>query len=431
MVSLRLSLFGALLVLAACDTAPAGGPDGGADGGLDGGGDGGWEEGPAPCVSWPSGSDVFALDPSGPLGHVSVSTASDGRHLWAAFARPDGETESGTDIELVRVGCDGTPDAPVRASTQKGPKQFSPALAVGAQGLIAAWHADNDDQPNNLTIRFRLFTANGLPRGDSALVLRSRYRGEASTGNAMMPAVAALPDGFAVAGIRALDDRPGFHAFVQRLDPAGTPRGDAVDAAYDDEDGASYPDVAATASGRILLAWNGSAGGPGVRRISVPPGFDLPSPLDPAGPFENRRGGQDPSIAAERGGERAYLALVAGEAGGSSILVRDATVMQGEVNHLVLGEAGRRDLLASIAASSTGGAVAWLRNFDDGQVLLAQSFTYQGGEFTPGLVVALRETDVSYRRPSITHLSGNTYFVAWIEGTWPEHRAMGRFVTLE
>lgn len=437
------SLFSALLVpllaltlFAACgpsngDGSENDGRDGGADDGGDGGDDrsdgGGEQDDVDVCDSWPESSAPFELDRFGP-GQYSVSAASDGEVLWVGYTRASQAGQGGIQAFGMRIGCDGTPGTPLLLSTAQGDPARGPAVAaVGAKRVLVGW-TENDSEQSRLLARYRVLKRDGTSLADTDSTLEPIVAGEKREGSFSSLSVGASSEGFVLAAEMSVAGLVPSRAVIQRLHPDGTPDGETVLADPVDERGQHYPAVAVEPSGRVHLAWETEQR---IYRSSLEPGADVFLPSPPVLAASNRVG-QWPSASASRddntdGVGAAWFAF----SSLSDVVVSDATNDSQPVRE-TFGETQRHDTLPTIAAGTNGGAVAWLRQFTGGSQVIVQRFASNGATMTVGPPVqASTGATASFRPPTITHLSGHTYFVAWIEGAGQDSYAIGRFVTLE
>ena len=184
-----------------------------------------------------------------PETQIHVTSAFDGEKLWMAWSVPnDWDT---FDIRLARMGCGGDVEVEPVTVTADPDNEVDPVLAISGDRLMVAWSAYTDT--GAIEIRYRIYDLDGTSRTEVTPLQASRD-GVLVTGNAILPALAAHPDGFVLAGSWGHEDAAAFQAFSVLLDADGVVQGDAIDAELDTEYGQTA--VSVTLSGDTpVLAW--------------------------------------------------------------------------------------------------------------------------------------------------------------------------------
>lgn len=191
---------------------------------------------------------VTEPDLSGPDTQIHGTSAFDGSGVWIAWSRPN--DSSTFDIWLTRLSCDGTTDVAPLAVTDSPDNELDPSIVASGDRLLVAWSTSTS---GGLGIRHRLYDLTGAPLTEPADLAASRD-GVPVTGNASSPRLAALSDGFLLAGFWGHDDATAFQAFSVELDLDGSVRGEAADAELDTDYGQTAVDVAVMDDAAIL-AW--------------------------------------------------------------------------------------------------------------------------------------------------------------------------------
>lgn len=438
----RLVLLAAAAALAGCGTGSGSNGDADADGEADGdgdadgrvdadpddGGDGG-VEGCRPDLA-PSGA--FEALPGVPDLQLHPAALFDGEAIWLAYALPEESGSGGFDVWAVRLDCRGERlGEPFLLNTEPGRSDLEVELALGAGGVLAAWTSDAGGG-TGMRIRYRLFTAAGEPLSGSDRALTSTRDGAPAPGNHMTPALAALPSGFLVAGMRANAESTAFECFGQRLDAAGALDGESwVGAPLEEGFRQADPSVAARSSGDAILAWQRDDNR-----------FDPPDPqpsvvewaAEGEASVQEGEGGAPALAATDTEPESIFLAMTIPDSRGTTIQLTDLAAPSAERPTLLLGESGRDDDGAFLALDPSGGAVAWLRHLSGYRnEVVVQGFRREGG----ALVVDAERVVVSDPPAwglyglGFTHVVGDTYFLAWVEGeTSQTLRVHSRFVTV-
>lgn len=376
------------------------------------------------CATWPESTSPFEIDPFGPA-QVAVSAASDGEVLWVGYTRASNLGQGGIQVFAVRIDCDGAPGEPMLLSTSEGdPARGSPVIAIAGERVMVAW-TENEPNLSRVLARYRVFDRSGEPLSSTDARFEPVINGEDRSGSFSNLSIAGWSDGFALA---AEMNAPGFsssRAVAQRLSPDGEAVGETLLVDHPlDMRAQRFPAVAVEPSGRLHLAWE--VGDKELRRSTLEPTAETFSPR-PSAPVLQDLGGQWPVAAASRDEDAAWFAFTSG----TQIVVSDAT-RYGAASRVVLGEVNAAQLLPAVAAGANGGAVAWLRQSGGRYAVWAQRFAWSGTSLVTGTPIQVSSGAQSgILRPSITHLSGDTYFVAWIEGGGGEGKVMGRIVTLQ
>lgn len=188
-------------------------------------------------------------DSEGPDTQIHGTATFDGAQIWVAWSRPNDFNTF--DIFLSQLGCDGSVLIDPIAVTQGEDNELDPVLSVSGEHLLIAWTAST--QSSSLAIRYRLYDLSGQPLTE-AITLAAERSGEVVTGNATLPRLAALPEGFVLAGSWGHEDAAGFQAFAVELNTDGSLRGEGQDAELDPDFSQTAVDVTVH-EGSTVLAW--------------------------------------------------------------------------------------------------------------------------------------------------------------------------------
>ena len=188
-------------------------------------------------------------DRNGPDTQIHGTSTFDGAQIWVAWNRPNDFNTF--DIFLSRLDCDGSVELEPIAVTEGEDNELDPVLAVSGEHLLVAWIAS--PQSSGLTIRYRLYDLDGQPVTD-ATTLAAERNGAVVTGNATLPRLAALPEGFVLAGSWGHEDADGFQAFAVEINPDGSLGGEAKDAELDPDFSQTAVDVTVH-EGATVLTW--------------------------------------------------------------------------------------------------------------------------------------------------------------------------------
>jgi hypothetical protein len=442
----RFVLLACLAMAAGCDRG-AGDRDADTDAGADGAPDGDASEADLDAAADPADRDAdaaescldlvrpdetFILAPDLPETQIHPVAAFDGEAVWVVFNVPE-EAGSGFDVWALRLACDRSfATEPFRVNTTVEPNDVDPALALSADRVVVAWQSDTGVVPVNMHTYYRLFAVDGTPLIAEDRPVQTTRGGLPLEANAWMPSVAILPDGFALAGSRAIDELGSFQVYVQRFDAEGVPAGNTVEPFLDAEVSESYPSLAAISASDLVVAWArepAEADGEVVwKRLD-----DGSAPPEPVAPGEGLSGA--PSLAVDRE-DPSHLMLAFHVARGEGAAVRlvDLGAALPDRPTLVLGQASTGiDQVPTVALEPGGGAVGWFRNVSGLQNdVIVEGFRREGAALVGDGEILLRTEGAA---PAIygiglTYVGGDVYFVTWAEGDNPAFMLFGRFVTV-
>ena len=304
----------------------------------------------------------------------------------------------------------------------------APVAALSGDHLLIAWVRDNGIGPDNMDIVYRIVGTDGVPIGDAERVLETTRAGKPVAGNAMYAAVAALPDGFLIAGARAGDEMSTFQVFVQELDADGELVGEAADAGLEPGVTQVSPAVAAGADGTTWLAWVRENGD--ETQVVVRP-LDGVATAEPA--FADVAASDTPALAVDpEDPTRVWVAATVNRRVRIDVMVTDVGQPLADRTALALGESRDTEHTPALLAWAGGGAalfhrvVGGIRN----EVVL-QSFGDEAGTLEADPEVSLaRESPAGPYPYGLASLGPGVVFAAWSDGTSPAFRLRGRFALL-
>ena len=382
----------------------------------------GADAGPPRCEALTESGAVFEIAPELPTTQIHASVAFDGEAIWLAFNLPE-EGDTGLfDVLAMRLGCDGAVVTPVfQVNTTVAPNDADPSVAVSGERVIVAWHSDDSTLEHNLDIRYRVFELDGTPVLADDLVLETTRSGTAVAGNALAPRVIARAGGgFWLAGMRGIEEAPGFQIFVQAIAADGTLDGEALDF-IEPEATQSNPDLAEEGDD-LVVGWTRTdsiTDRSYIRLAGAASGMDLFSDLPPAG---------TPAIAID--GTRRYAAAQA------SITATDPDIylvsLDAPAERVRTGARGRIDHSPVISLAETGGALAWYQNvrgLENDLVVAAIDGTTSPPTIGDPILVSTDHPAAPYG-VAVTRVAPSVWFFAWSSGTSPDLRLYGRFVAV-
>jgi hypothetical protein len=373
------------------------------------------DAGPPDCASLLRPTPPFDLAPGFRRTQIHPAAVFDRDRFWVTLTVAEVEG-SGLDVVLVPVGCDGRSGTPIPVDDEVTPNDIDGALAVRGDVLLVAWQRDRGT--GTIDTMVRAFSRDGAPLGESR-ALRTTREGEPVDGTHWFPQVLATDDGFVLVGTRGVDAARGFHTFVQRLDAAGAPLGEALEPAFEPGRSHGAPAAALDTAGALHLAWESTPEVGETTAWYASPGA-APAALAP-----DLIASGAPSLAAL--GPDVLVAFDAGGATARSVRLRLATAGGGLDAPVTVAERG-------FAPSLAEGAVLWgeeLRGFSVAR-LQARAFarTPTGLALGPTAVIPTAGSVPLPYRPGIVRATGDLHLVLWSEGTSPTFTARGALVRL-
>ncbi len=350
--------------------------------------------------------------------HPSVVFTGDA--LWLTVTALE-EGTSVFDIFLVKMGCDGRQEEPVLVSTTEMANDIDADLALGPEGLLVAWQADEGTGAIQTWVRLH-DVETGAPLTEPRKLETTR-EGAAVTGTVWSPTLLPSDGGFDLIGERGIEEASAFQAYVQPLDAMGAPAGATIEPFFEAMVGQNDADGVRTDAG-LTLAWTREPvdGDPSV--VTLSPGGE---PVTvPSGALE----AAGPSLAAF-GGER----WVAYSAGGGTRRIELHQLGSDAVEPL--GGPGNTDVVPRLVAGETTLGLAWLRITSGFRSdLYFRRLDVDGATITAGDEVeipTIREVYAPYAIDFI-HIQDDIFFVTWAQGETVGDETVlesaGRFVQL-
>lgn len=359
---------------------------------------------------------TFALS-SGGRGQIGPSLSFDGR-LYASWSQPpaDDPDDSNFDVRARIFGCDGKPltDDVVLTKTP-GANDTSSRIVAVPGGAVIAWAASGMETAPHNAVMVRAIDTEGQPKAEA----RSLFPDDA----AWLPDLALLPDGDVAVGLLHAPGETSFRVAFQRLNETGQPVGDEVFTPAD----TSYQGnpAIATTDASISLVWE--------RDVEDSLTSTIQTTTISAGTT-----GDVTTLAPGRIGEYPRAAGWLGEGGrawavfGSKRDNVHALVLEelGGTLSTELGIGGQLNFAPDVAASSDGGAVAWIAQDSGGKSLVVQRFRAGAAGLSTSSPIIVPTTALQTHALSIVHLAGDDFAVAWTEGTSPNLTVKARIVAL-
>lgn len=423
------------------DGSDGGESDGGeADGGEPDGGesDGGEPDGGDPpgssCEDIADTSATFELPGQEAAYYGKLAFADD--TLWALYVTfaDVGGGEEEEKVHLVRIGCDGAIiDDAEAIGSDDDVREFHPAIAVGEEAVYVVWVAE---EAEGQKVYGRTFDFDGTPNQPAPFVIEPSLKNGEVVGTIWKPDLGITRAGDAVLvveGLTTMDPR----VIMQRFDADGELVGDGFFVFdSDDHGGQTDPTVALADDGSIQFAYLGGDINDGrVYHGVVEEGEDEPSGQPVAAhPTDTTNVSVD--LSEPTAGGFTWLAYPVGFEASNQISLRDATVA-GPTDTESTGVSGRVNLHTEVAASDTGGAVAWMSYASSPTQLRVhfQRFEADSGAAITGLGTRVdqhNQDDASWPyEPSIVWLYDDVYAAVWTEGPSGDLSVQGRILELQ
>jgi len=380
----------------------------------------GQDAGPPPlgCAEITVG-ETFLVAP-GLTTTIHPSVVFTGDALWLTVTALE-EGTSVFDIFLVKMGCDGRQEEPVLVSTTEMANDIDADLALGPEGLVVAWQAD--DGSGTIATWVRLHDAEtGAPRGD-ARQLETTRDGAPVSGTVWSPTLLSNDDGFDLVGERGIEEASAFQAYVQPLDAMGAPAGATIEPFFEAMVGQDDAEGLRTTAG-LTLAWTRTPADGDPTVVTLSPGGE--SETVPSSALE----AAGPSLAAFDGQR-----WVAYSAGGGSRRI-ELFPLGGDAVE-ALGSPSNTDVVPRLVAGESALGLAWLRITSGFRAdLFYRRIEATGTTITAGAemeIATIRDVYAPYAIDLI-HIRDDVFFITWAQGenVGGENvlEAAGRFVQL-
>jgi hypothetical protein len=343
---------------------------------------------------------------------IHPRSAFAGGRVWTAYNAEDPEGGSDFVSFVVAHACDGSLAAgPIRLSEAAG-NAVDPDIVASQDRLLVAWQLDDGGAPWNLAIHTAVLDLEGELVGPDA-PLEMEREGAPYEGNAWMPRVAALPDGFALSGSRGVGNS--FQAFVQRLDLDGVPAEPSIDLDLDPAVSQLESAIVADPDGGLHVAWATDLTEGDVRGAELAPGAATAT----AASWDRSGGGLR---LARTGSGETLLAGHGTGAGGFDVFL--APWEQGPL--FVIDDEG---LQHSPGIATGDGATLLL--WHDGPQVAADLFGIflddEGEPLADDFELPFTDPVAGYPADAV-HAGGDAFFVSWSQGDSPDLTLRGAFV---
>ncbi len=362
-----------------------------------------------PCSEQDLPRHRFELTADAHAARIHPQSVLAGNRIWTVYnaPQPDGSGDFATFV--VAHDCSGTETHPPTRLTESPGNQTDPAIALSGDRMLVAWQVDAGGSPNLSIHTAVLGLGGGIVRADRELAMQRE--GELHVGNAWMPRVAALPDGFALAGSRGVDNT--FQAFVQRLDVEGEADGESVDLFLNPGFAQLEPTV--VTSGRdITVAWSSDLTTGEVEAWRLPANSDEAIQLWTSPASGGVRGaslGSDVFIAAHEEGGPGLMPVIHRLGTDAPIFSPDIAVS----GHTVGLAAGADDLL-----------FAWHQGTPTNAELFAVAVDASG---VPAEVFEPEyERQVVAYPADVAAIGADGFFISWVEGEALDYQLFGQFI---
>lgn len=366
---------------------------------------------------------------------LQARAAFDGEGVWVTYTQRPGASGTPERVYAAKMGCDAELLVePFEVSTSPDARSLQPSLALSDTTLFVVWSEDDLEG----TVRARAFDLDGTPRQAESFAVTPILSSGDAINTIWQPDVAVLDDNEAILAASALTSE-GARLVLQRFDANGNRLLDGffpypVDTYGEQTD----PSVAANESRLITMSFvGGGFDTPRVYHGQILAGETKATPAQAivAHPtIDLNRGGR---LSKGQNNGRHWLAYSGGVGFGNDIIVKDGSRMSAGSDTASSAVSNREALLGDVAASPTGGAVAWITRRSSGTALNVHARRFlanASGDFTSQAGRVDLHTGDQARMPygvSIDHVEGSVYVVLWGQGDAPNtQRVQGRFVNL-
>lgn len=334
---------------------------GGASGGDDAGdADSGGGTPPDPIEGCQGIADTTArFELAGEEGAYYGRAIKAGDEIWVSYIGV--VNQGGERVEktfLARFGCDGQPiNAPERVGASSTVREMSPVIAGDDETVYIVWVSETGQGQE---VYGRTFKLDGTPRQNEPFRVIISLKGGESVGTIWKPDIAVMDDGSAVLifeGLTMVNPR----ALLQRIDKEGANIGNGMYAyAADAHGGQQDPAITVLEDGTVQFAYLGGESNAG----RVYQGWISPGELDPAGDPVAAQSQSSASHSVRYSKARvdgaSWMTYPLGINGTNDVVLRNAMPAGPTTVKTTSAGSGRINIHSSVAASDTGGALAWL-----------------------------------------------------------------------
>ena len=353
---------------------------------------------PTTCVDQTNLVSTFELFPTLPTTQIHADSAFDGEWIWTVFNLPNEDGKF--DVYLGAHDCAGTIVVePEQILPISGMNQTTPRIAISGKNILVASQGDNGSSANNLSIHLHLQSRDGtiITEREWTPIIEQE-----ETGNRWLPSIAGYDDGFWLAG--AVANTQHFRTAVQQLDNEGNDVGQPFWAGPNEY--AVFPNIDGDATG-FVVGWD--------------TGNDSIMWTTGTGEYQNEPVEQLNAASAKVlwHGSETSPDIFANKRAPLTVQWNDSAISQYGNTHYPNAAKGETSTLMT-------------------------HFRIQSGYSNDIFMAALQENDVWFQdeliqsdpavapyRPAITHIEGNTYFVAWSQGANPDFLLAGQFINLD
>ena len=410
------------------------GDDSGTSGGRDGGSDAADAQQSFSCDS-PNLATSWQLDSAGPIGQADPNVAFDGKGVWITYYRAQSAGSDKNGVFAVRMLCDGRIDVgPINVSENPDATDRKPAIDIHEQTVYIAFTSQKDGA--NRTF-YRTYQLDGTPIMSASKEVTPLASGSSDTVSnlAWEVDVAALPGGGAIVAASFMSATADykFQIYAQQVDDDGNRVGGIIRPYSNKDANQKRPSIAVESDQKVWVSWVSETTEANVVYRSFDPsspGGDMPMDVDPI------NDGNDVGFMAKTipSSDQVFMGYMYN--GSSSDMIGVVDIADTGINGADIGTSTTHDRIPRVAATSGGGAVAWLSKPASGPTKVkVQKFAISGSNIATGAPQTLPTTDSAVQANDggldIAHLGGDVYFVSWGEGSESASATVrGRFVQL-
>ena len=337
----------------------------------------------------------YALLPDEPITQIHSDIAFDGEKIWMVYNLPNAQNKF--DVYLTALGCDGAVVwGPEHILDLEGVNQTTPRIAVSGDRVLVAAQGDNSASGNNLSIQLHLQDTDGNLLSERAW---APILDEGEIGNHWLPSIVGYQDGFWIAAAAANESY--FRTLVQALDMDGEPIANAH--WVGPESYAVYPNIDSKED-QYAVAWDDQ------ENVYWTTG-DLSGDSGMVEVQENASfarilwDGDEPQ-------------LFTSQRSPSSVLLNGESVSNLSDTHFPNAAVGETSMLYTHFQIQSGFQNDLLYGYVSNGVVEASD------------QVLTTDPPAAPYRPSVTHLSGDSYFVVWSQGNNPDFTLWGSRIAL-
>lgn len=317
-------------------------------------------------------------------------------------------------MSALRAHCDGSIATPTTRVPEQSGLQTEPRITSSNHQVLLAWQRDDQVSAQNLSTHYMTFDRDQGMAEVPARHLDTRYQ-DGPAGNTWMPHLSASDAGFAIAGLRGINDLQTFQSYVQRLDHDGNMTGAAMNGQLQDERSQDSVSALVLDDNSILLAHSQTDidGQSRVVHQRLEDRADAPS-------SEPVLASRELCAMPSQGGSHDHGRFMVFTTEGGGIGIKPSDLFDPDAPVLLLREEGGGPLTPKLAVGPSGGLAAWLEpGIGYAAEIRVQGFSATGSAMQrsgPAITIPTDAPAIAPYGIDVAHIQDGVYMVTWTEG---------------